>query len=79
MACRMHLARKPAEPFCNDPERRPEQQFVATHFYVTDIVKPVIATGRAEYDHLIVLLAGELLGDTRRSGAARRYVISSER
>jgi hypothetical protein len=74
--CRMHLARKPAEPFCSDDEHRPHQQFIMAGLYSQGPLVSLAVNGQAEYDHLIVLLAGELLGATLESGAARKFIVT---
>jgi Fe-S-cluster containining protein len=72
MGCRMHMARKSADPFCADDEKRREQQFVWTGHLVAPSMAQLVATGAAEYDHFVVLLANELFGAAWESGAHTR-------
>lgn len=73
--CRMHFARKPPEPYCADVEYRPHQQHIATGLYAKDKLLAVAAHGDADFDHLVVLLANELLGLEVRSGAGYRVEV----
>lgn len=70
MGCRMHLARKPAEPYCRDNDARLRQQFVETGRLVAPSMATLIARGDAQYDHFILLLHRALFGEAPSSAAA---------
>lgn len=72
MGCRMHLARKPAEPFCADDEARRSQQFVASGMYAWPAVASVALNDEGSYDHFLVLLANALGGTAWTTGAFQR-------
>jgi Fe-S-cluster containining protein len=67
--CRMHLARKPAEPFCAQDAERRRQEFVVTEHLIAPSIATVIHKDEARYDHFILLLHRALFGRAPKSAA----------